>query len=222
MHPKNRLCRSKFSLFISRFFHVQKFKSSTFARSVPSSTQPHVRIMRALFHAQSPKFSQALSSLFGLPAAHRRTRFFCGKSQGGCSVPPACCSRPANLSPPKIKKFRPSRRMFGIFGGGRWIRTTEVTDNRFTVCPLWPLGNSPIFTCALKRKLGAGRRTRTPDLLITNQLLYQLSYTSIATAGMIITEQRRNVNRFCNIFLARRSFYSPAAPALCASSRSMG
>ena len=28
-------------------------------------------------------------------------------------------------------------------GGGRWIRTTEVSDNRFTVCPLWPLGNSP-------------------------------------------------------------------------------
>ena len=26
---------------------------------------------------------------------------------------------------------------------------------------------------------GAGGRTRTPDLLITNQLLYQLSYTSI-------------------------------------------
>ena len=28
--------------------------------------------------------------------------------------------------------------------------------------------------------IGAGRRTRTPDLLITNQLLYQLSYTSIS------------------------------------------
>ena len=26
-------------------------------------------------------------------------------------------------------------------------------------------------------RFGAGRRTRTPDLLITNQLLYQLSYT---------------------------------------------
>ena len=26
---------------------------------------------------------------------------------------------------------------------------------------------------------GAGERTRTPDLLITNQLLYQLSYTSV-------------------------------------------
>ena len=28
--------------------------------------------------------------------------------------------------------------------GGKWIRTTESTANRFTVCPLWPLGNSPI------------------------------------------------------------------------------
>ena len=28
------------------------------------------------------------------------------------------------------------------------------------------------------QKNGAGGRTRTPDLLITNQLLYQLSYTS--------------------------------------------
>ena len=28
--------------------------------------------------------------------------------------------------------------------GGRWIRTTESIASRFTVCPLWPLGNSPI------------------------------------------------------------------------------
>ena len=27
---------------------------------------------------------------------------------------------------------------------------------------------------------GAGRRIRTPDLLITNQLLYRLSYTGIS------------------------------------------
>ena len=33
----------------------------------------------------------------------------------------------------------------GLFGGSGWIRTTEVRDNRFTVCPLWPLGNAPIF-----------------------------------------------------------------------------
>ena len=27
-------------------------------------------------------------------------------------------------------------------GGGWWIRTTESNANRFTVCPLWPLGKS--------------------------------------------------------------------------------
>ena len=61
-----------------------------------------------------------------------------------------------------------------LFGGGRWIRTTEGIASRFTVCPIWPLWNSPIFNC-----VGAGGRIRTPDLLITNQLLYRLSYTSI-------------------------------------------
>ena len=30
-------------------------------------------------------------------------------------------------------------------GGSGWIRTTEVSDNRFTVCPLWPLGNAPML-----------------------------------------------------------------------------
>ena len=76
-----------------------------------------------------------------------------------------------------------------VNGGGEWIRTTEVVDNRFTVCPLWPLGNSPInyevlykacpaFLSGRTAQFGAGERTRTPDLLITNQLLYQLSYTS--------------------------------------------
>ena len=58
-----------------------------------------------------------------------------------------------------------------LVGGGWWIRTTESDANRFTVCPLWPLGKSSIF--------GAGDRTRTYNLLITSQLLYQLSHTSI-------------------------------------------
>ena len=39
-------------------------------------------------------------------------------------------------------------RLDGSFGGRGWIRTTEVTDDRFTVCSLWPLGNSPIFKYA--------------------------------------------------------------------------
>ena len=123
-----------------------------------------------------------------------------------------------------------------LLGGREWIRTTEVVDGRFTVCSLWPLGNSPIctfgyppiyrrcmpasgnvqfdsgveasgrtepryarFPCSVNVasqqycprasspfrlciRGGAGGRTRTPDLLITNQLLYQLSYTSIFNA----------------------------------------
>ena len=80
---------------------------------------------------------------------------------------------------PHKEKYRPPKRVIGIFGGGRWIRTIEGIASRFTVCPLWPLGNSPI--CNLSEG-GAGRRTRTPDLLITNQLLYQLSYTSTTPA----------------------------------------
>ena len=37
--------------------------------------------------------------------------------------------------------------------------------------PIPPQGRCPLY--------GAGRETRTPNLLITNQLLYQLSYTSV-------------------------------------------
>ena len=39
----------------------------------------------------------------------------------------------------------------------------------------------------IKLENGAGGRTRTPDLLITNQLLYQLSYTSIAPCYYLAT-----------------------------------
>ena len=42
-----------------------------------------------------------------------------------------------------------------------------------------PFGHSGILPYEWKQNNGAGGRTRTPDLLITNQLLYQLSYTSI-------------------------------------------
>ena len=47
---------------------------------------------------------------------------------------------------PHKKISPPVKRPSGIFGGGWWIRTTEGVASRFTVCPLWPLGKSPIFT----------------------------------------------------------------------------
>ena len=33
-----------------------------------------------------------------------------------------------------------------FYGGGGWIRTTEGEASRFTVCPLWPLGYSSLFS----------------------------------------------------------------------------
>ena len=67
---------------------------------------------------------------------------------------------------------------FPQIGGQGWIRTTEANSGRFTVCSLWPLGNLPVFSSPLDPKGGAGDGTRTRNLLITNQLLCQLSYAS--------------------------------------------
>ena len=48
----------------------------------------------------------------------------------------------------KKSQNRCGSRTFWIGGGGR-IRTIEAKRSRFTVCPLWPLGNSPIFSFGL-------------------------------------------------------------------------
>ena len=62
-----------------------------------------------------------------------------------------------------------------ISGGERWIRTIELIENRFTVCRVWPLRYP-------SKQSGAGNRTWTHNLLITSQLLYQLSYEAIKMA----------------------------------------
>ena len=47
------------------------------------------------------------------------------------------------------KRKRPAYFLRWSFGGRGWIRTTEAESSRFTVCPHWPLGNTPIFYCAV-------------------------------------------------------------------------
>ena len=39
---------------------------------------------------------------------------------------------------------------------------------------------------------GAGKRSRTPDLMITNQLLYQLSYAGVGCDYAIVVRARQN------------------------------
>ena len=127
----------------------------------------------------------------------------------------ACCPKKGNPpaifriipgtgrgGPPDGKKRLPDATASGSPGGGWWIRTTEGVASRFTVCPLWPLGKSPMY------KIGAGGRIRTPDLLITNQLLYRLSYTSKPAAWTILADCPPFVNRF---FQCHRNFFRKAA-----------
>ena len=84
------------------------------------------------------------------------------------------------------------------FGGGGRIRTIEANRNRFTVCPLWPLGNSPIWSFMSESNqqpadyksaalplsqwsiFGGNNRDRTCDPLLVRQMLSQLSYASIS------------------------------------------
>ena len=60
-----------------------------------------------------------------------------------------------------------------------------------------PFGHSGTYPY---KKTGAGGRTRTPDLLITNQLLYQLSYTSIFKRLNNIPQLYRFVKQYFHIF----------------------
>ena len=92
---------------------------------------------------------------------------------------------------------------FSRCGGGR-TRTYSVRDNRFTVCPGSPTPARPraefwvvqFLSCwQLKNQKPktaprASRRTRTADQLITNQLLYQLSYTGLLRSFFWLNFQR--------------------------------
>ena len=86
----------------------------------------------------------------------------------------------------------------GVSNVGReGFEPSKTYVKRFTVSPRWPLEYLPFLSAesrvlsaeivnrssilstqdsGLSTKKRAGRRTRTDDLLITNQLLYQLSY----------------------------------------------
>ena len=84
-----------------------------------------------------------------LPPSRERTALCAGKpSQRACRKRTAkqkrrrAASTCAESGASPTNKKAPKRVLF--VGGGSWIRTSEVSDNRFTVCPLWPLGNSPI------------------------------------------------------------------------------
>ena len=75
--------------------------------------------------------------LYSIRASRNAMRDFVGipYNARGALIPYQACG---------LDKKTPRTKFSVFFGGGWWIRTTEVSDNRFTVCPLWPLGKSPI------------------------------------------------------------------------------
>ena len=73
------------------------------------------------------------------------------------------------IHPPQTKTDHQKDGLF-LFGGRGWIRTTEAEKQQIYSLP-------PLATRELAHN-GAGDGTRTRNLLITNQLLCQLSYTS--------------------------------------------
>ena len=64
--------------------------------------------------------------------------------------------------------------------GQRWIRTTEASCSRFTVCPLWPLGNLPrcdenifymYFRLTVKKYIISSNHTQDFFLLVLDFLV---------------------------------------------------
>ena len=97
----------------------------------------------------------------------------------GSDAPPAHHSLPLPFESTrqKEKTVTPDGATVFLVGEGGFEPPKSLTTDLQSA----PFGHSGIPPYLLVR--GAGRRIRTPDLLITNQLLYQLSYTSISATN---------------------------------------
>ena len=70
----------------------------------------------------------------------------------------------------QLSYFRIALNFVSLIVGRDGFEPPKVKTSRFTVCPIWPLWYLP------KKKIGVNLRAdggiRTPDQLITNQLLW--------------------------------------------------
>ena len=121
-------------------------------------------------------------------------------------------------------------------GGRRWIRTIEAKRNRFTVCPLWPLGNSPISSfskikayCLNSRLQWSWWTDLNPrpadykSAALPTELHQRFSlfhkrfcfvFVSLVDCSYIIPYEVPNVNTFFKLFLKiSKKFFSPTKAA---------
>ena len=116
-----------------------------------------------------------------------------------------------NHLPPKQKKDIPFGMSF-CFGGRWWIRTTEVIDDRFTVCSLWPLGKPSIFDYQLDWSWWTDLNPRPADYksaALPTELHQRFSlfhkrfyfvFVSLVDCSYIIPYEVPNVNTFFKLF----------------------
>ena len=96
-----------------------------------------------------------------------------------------------------------------VVGGQGWIRTIEDGVVGFTVRCSWPLCYLPIFFYSTPNRYainGAGERSRTINLLITSQLLCQLSHASILSLYGASRRNRTTDTRIFSPLLYRLSY----------------
>ena len=128
-----------------------------------------------------------------------KTSKFCNCVNSAPPVPPPGVSR---------RNSRQAKRKPCLFsqagsGGRGWIRTTEALSSRFTVCPHWPLGNTPLS--GFDRL--AAVRTVPGDLLILPQAarfvkrLFRafLTFFQRGLAGFAGSRRRAGLPAYCII-----------------------
>ena len=108
---------------------------------------PDTRLRRALLYPaelcthkleRETRFELATSTLARL----RSTAELFPHSQNNGADEGSRTPTPKALDPKSSASANSATSAIIFSGGGWWIRTTESDANRFTVCPLWPLGKS--------------------------------------------------------------------------------
>ena len=121
----------------------------------------------------------------------RRPRGVCGGTVGSCHIGAKRNSRPqaADFQRKSVSPNKKSTLLgaFCLVGEDGFEPSKSVTTDLQSA----PFGRSGILPYINPTEAGsfcgAGGRLRTPDLLITNQLLYLLSYTSLVSTNAILS-----------------------------------
>ena len=94
--------------------------------------------------------------------------------------------RGSNPRPPAWKASALSTELFPQYNppfqevGGDGFEPPKSKDNRFTVCPIWPLWKPPLMFCSFSALFRASCRIRTNDPEITNHVLWPTELKRLA------------------------------------------